>query len=144
MKFKKPEIEAELAAAPLFLRLMAQSFDAESMAFCGQEAIATRVLEPVPGESGVHTDHRAIDFRSEFEGGRLYTEEQVKHLVNFMNTTWYRNDGKVTCLHHSFDGGPMHFHIQLSTLTKVYMPYVQSTPKPTIPTPASSQEPANK
>lgn len=124
MKFKKPEIETELANAPIFLQQFANVFDLESKAFCGQEGIVTRVLEPVEGESGVHLDYRAVDFRDEFEGGSLYSEDQVKHLVEFMNKLYPRNDGKVTCLHHSFAGGPHHFHIQLATLTKTYMPSV--------------------
>ena len=131
MKFKKPEIEAELISAPVFLIMMAEMFDLESKEKFGQEGIVTRILEPVQGESGVHTDHRAIDFRNEFEGGRLYTDEQVKYLVEFMNNQFPRNDGKVTCIHHSFAGGPHHFHIQLATLTKTYGPSVQSkTPAP--------------
>jgi len=120
MKFKKPEMEAELANAPILLLQFAIIFDTESRMHCGQEAIVTRVLETVPGESGVHTDYRAVDFRNEFEGGFLYSEDQVKHLVEYMNNLYPRNDGKVTCIHHSFDGGPLHFHVQLATLTKTY------------------------
>lgn len=122
MKFKKPEMEAELSRASLFLRQMANIFDMESKAHCGQEAIVTRVLEPVEGESGVHKDLRAIDFRNEFDGGFIYSEDQVKHLVSFMNEAFPRNDGKVTCIHHSFNGGPHHFHIQLASSTKTYEP----------------------
>jgi len=115
MKFKKPEMEQELLAASVFLRHMAREFDAASKAIAGQEAIVTRVLEPVKGESGVHSDYRAIDFRSQFDGGFLYTEEQIKKLVDHMNGLYVRNDGKVTCIHHSFNGGPLHFHVQLAT-----------------------------
>lgn len=122
MKFKEDRIEIEFERAPLMLQLVMEDFDKISKIHCGQEAIVTRILGKIDGDSGVHADHRAADFRDEFEGGRLYTEEQVKFLVQYMNSMYQRNDGKLTMIHHSFNGGPLHFHVQIATLTKTYMP----------------------
>lgn len=122
MKFKSEEIEKEFEDAPILLKIIAYEFSSISLRQYGQEGIMTRVLESIPGDSGVHEDHRAVDFRDEFVGGRLYTDDEVKSLCEYMNTNFKRNDGKPTMIHHSFNGGPMHFHIQIATLTKAYMP----------------------
>lgn len=120
MKFKTPALEDEFLGASVFLQHLAEDFDKASKNYFGQEAIVTRIKESICGSSGVHEDYRAIDFRNEFDGGRLYDEEQVKFLVNYMNLLYPRNDEKTTCIHHSFDGGPLHFHVQLARLTKTY------------------------
>jgi len=120
MKFKSPEIEAEFKSTSVFLRILADSFDNCSYAYASQEAIMTRVKEPICGSSGVHEDNRAFDIRNEFDGGRLYTDEQVRLIVQHMNLVYPRNDQKTTCIHHSFNGGPLHFHVQLARETKTY------------------------
>lgn len=120
MKFKKPELQHELQSCSIFLWDMAEKFDQFSKMVAGQEAIITRVKEFVAGSSGVHEDGRAFDVRDEFEGGRLYTDEQVKQIIQYMNEYYPRNDGKPTCLSHSFNGGPIHFHVQLALTTGTY------------------------
>ncbi len=70
----------------------------------------------------MHEANRAFDCRNEFEGGRLYTDEQAKILCEHMNVVYPRNDGKPTMIHHSFDGGPMHLHCQIALLTTAYEP----------------------
>ncbi len=109
---------------------MVVNFDSFSQMKTGQEAIITRVLESVCGDSGVHEARRGVDVRDEFEGGRLYTDNQVKMLVEHMNTCYPRNDGKPTCIHHSFAGGPLHFHIQIALSTLAYEP-LKSVPNHT-------------
>ncbi|HNA61489.1 MAG TPA: hypothetical protein PKW79_00225 [Rhabdochlamydiaceae bacterium] len=120
MKFKSPQLAEEFSKTSVFLQDMAETLDAFSKMETGQEIIITRIKEHICGSSGVHEDNRAFDARNEFEGGRLYTDEQVKKMVSYMNTVYPRNDGKVTMIHHSFQGGPFHLHVQLATLTKAY------------------------
>lgn len=120
MKFKTPEIEAEFKQTSVFLREMAERLDTCSWGYAQCEIIITRIKEPICGSSGVHEDNRAFDARDEFDGGRLYTDEQVHLIVSHMNLVYPRNDQKTTCIHHSFNGGPLHFHVQLARETKTY------------------------
>ena len=80
------------------------------------DPVITRVSDPVEGESGVHTQHRAVDFRNQYFNGKhnvwLYSQETVDAIVNEINSRYPRNDGKLVCLHHSFKGEPSHFHLQ--------------------------------
>lgn len=122
MKFKSPELEAELEASSIFLQLMAKDFDRLLGVITGHEAVITRVLEKVKGSSGVHEDNRAFDVRSESGGVTLFSDTEIKKIVDSMNELFPRNDGKPTCYYHSFQGGPFHFHVQLATLTKAYEP----------------------
>lgn len=125
MKFKSEQVEKEFEAAPILLKIISYEFSSISLRMIGQEGIMTRVLEKVVGDSGVHEDYRAVDFRDEFDGGRLYTDDEVKSLCSYMNENFKRNDGKPTMIHHSFNGGPLHFHIQIAISTKTYMPSSQ-------------------
>jgi len=120
MTFKTPEVEAEFDSVSTFLHLMAKDFETASKLFAGQDIVITRVKEHICGDSGVHEAHRAFDVRDEFDGKRLFTDDQVKSLVDHINTLYPRNDGKPTCIHHSFNCGPFHFHIQLALLTTAY------------------------
>lgn len=122
MKFKSPEVEAEFHNTSYLLQDMAEKLDTFSQMVAQQEIIITRVKEHICGDSGVHEDNRAFDVRNEFEGGRLYTDEQIKDLVEKMNTVYPRNDGHPTALHHSFQGGPFHLHIQIALSVKTYEP----------------------
>lgn len=120
MKFKSELVEHEFKNTSKLLQYMAQDMDEFVQREVGQEIIITRVLESIVGDSGVHEANRAFDVRDEFDGGRLYSEEQVKKIVQFMNESYPRNDGKPTCINHSFGGGPHHFHVQIALLTKTY------------------------
>ncbi len=122
MKFKSPLVEAEFKNTSVILKQMAEKLDSFSLSEFKQELIITRIKEVVCGDSGVHEANRAFDARNEFEGGRLYTDEQIKKIIEFMNTTYPRNDNKVTCIHHSFSGGPFHLHVQLALMTVAYEP----------------------
>lgn len=122
MKFKSIQVEAEFLNLNIFLQDMAEKFDALSRTEYGQEIIITRVKEHIPGDSGVHEANRAFDVRDEYGDGRLYTDEQAKKLCQAMNIIYPRNDGKPTMIHHGFNGGPLHFHVQIALLTSVYEP----------------------
>lgn len=122
MKFKSPKVEAEYENTSVFLRDMAVNLDTWSQIDYGQEIIITRVKEQICGDSGVHEDNRAFDVRDEFEGGRIYNDDQIKVLLARLNSFYPRNDGKPTAIHHSFQGGPLHIHVQLASLTKTYEP----------------------
>lgn len=107
----------QLAESPKRLQEVARVFADLSKAL-GVEPVVTRVWDKVKGESGVHPDKRAIDFRDQYTGPdgkprRLYTEDEVQYLVSSMNTRFPRKDGYPTCLHHGFQGGPEHFHCQI-------------------------------
>jgi len=55
-----------------------------------------------------HQDGRAADLRS-----RIYTADQVRVLVRYINTTFPRGDGYPTALYHSVGRG-WHLHIQIA------------------------------
>lgn len=115
MKFKHPSLQDEFYQAPAMLQIMATWFEQLCIAHFGIDPVVTRIKETVPGSSGVHEAGRAIDFRDEHAGRRLFTDEQVTFLVKQMNTRFPGNDSKDTCIHHKFQGGPAHFHIQISS-----------------------------
>lgn len=121
MKFKEPKLSDELDQCPVFLKHMAQDFAAKAMERFNKEITITRVLEPVIGtESGVHQDWRAFDVRDEHDDKFEFESHEAQFLINYMNEIYPRNDGKLTCIHHSANGGPLHFHVQLAMLTKTY------------------------
>lgn len=123
MLFKTKREEKELKEACPALKLVADYFVYLSINNCGVVPVVTRILRPVEGESGVHQDYRAIDFRDEqgVGGPRLYTPAQVTLLVTAMNKKFPRNDGKSVCINHAFTNhlvpeskrAPYHFHIQI-------------------------------
>lgn len=128
MLFKHDHIEKELEGACPALQAIARTFEELSMKL-GIEPVITRILDPVTGESGVHQDYRAIDFRNEMGvgGPRLYTDEQAELLVKQMNLRFPRKDGLKTCIHHAFinhqgRGGraPYHFHTQIPYWAKQF------------------------
>lgn len=119
MRFKSDDIKEQMRRTPWKLREIAKVMDEEARAKFGKELTITRVLDPVDGESGVHKDNRAFDARIEVRDGegkviaRAFTEDEVKHLVEFINTKYPRKDTKLVALAHSFKGGPLHFHVQI-------------------------------
>lgn len=129
MKFKTPQEEEEFKYAPEALRVIAFYFDGLSRDACGVEPVVTRIKRKVDGESGVHQDYRAIDFRDEVGvgGPRLYTPDQVEFLYKALNLKFPRGDGKLVCIHHAFvnhkkpDSGraPYHFHLQFPAIWRL-------------------------
>lgn len=119
IEFKSPELESEYQRMPLILRLLSEDFVALSNSL-NKIPVVTRILEAIPGSSGTHESARAIDFRMEYNGRSTYTEEEIKHILDIINEKWHRNDGKPTAICHSFQGGPRHYHLQISNSTMTY------------------------
>ena len=113
MRFKDPSLVAELAQTPVEMQVIAEFFDQESLRQCGFDALVTRVLENICGDSGVHEAKRGVDFRDEYDGGFTYTDVQAAALAAAVNARFPRNDDKLTCIFHSFEGGPRHAHLQV-------------------------------
>lgn len=116
MKFKDLQSQNEFDSIPSKLKEIALFFDKLSNDL-GIEAVVTRIKTKICGDSGVHMAGRAIDFRNEtlLDDGTphyLYTDDQVKHIVDSINSTYPRDDGKLVVIHHSFQGAPWHFHLQ--------------------------------
>ena len=116
MKFKAAHIIKQYDILPDKLKEICESFDKISKEN-NISAVITRVSDPVDGESGVHLNFRAVDFRDEYFDGkvtrRLYTIETVEEIVNYINDQYPRQDERLVCIHHSFGGGPAHFHLQI-------------------------------
>jgi len=119
MNFKEEHLKEEFKSRPEHLIKMTRDFVKLSRAF-SIEPVVTRVLERIDGSSSVHEAGRAIDFRDEHVGLRLYTRDQVGIILTEINGKYRRKDGKPTLLHHSFAGGPYHFHLQLAPVLELY------------------------
>ena len=116
MRFKSVNLQEEFwDDISLALIRIARVFDWLSQEIAGVDVMVTRVRAKIQGSSGVHEAGRAIDFRDEFGGRtlRLYSESEVDRLCNAINALFPRDDGFNTILHHSFRGGPKHFHLQI-------------------------------
>lgn len=112
MNFKSPELQDELAKADTMVSVMAQWFRDLCIAHFSVDPMLTRVLEAIPGDSGVHEIGHGVDFRDQHDGTFTFTPEQTQFLVSEMNRKFPRTDGKLSCIHHSFCGGMFHFHLQ--------------------------------
>lgn len=116
MKFKTESLEDEYISRPRRLREICEKFDELSKKH-KITATVTRVLERIDGSSGVHEAGRGVDFRNEViaKNGSvfLYDSKTSKTIVDELNTLYPRTDGKKVCIHHSFNGGAYHFHIQI-------------------------------
>ena len=112
MKFKEPGLFNEYSELPIVLQNLAQDFDLLS-GFFGVEAVVTRVKEPIQGSSGVHEAGRAIDFRDEYQGNFIYNSYQRVTLIKLLNDKYYRSDNHKSVISHRFQGGNLHFHLQV-------------------------------
>lgn len=121
MPYKTEKVRQEFRDAPVILQMVGEEFKAISRSF-GVDPVMTRVKERVKGSSGVHEAYRGLDFRDEqrAEGKStfMYTKEQANAICQFINAKFPRNDGKLTCIHHSFKGKEIHFHLQLPVYIK--------------------------
>ncbi len=116
MKFKDDEAQLEYQYMPTKLREIADRFEALSVGF-GVTPVVSRVRKAVCGDSGVHEAGRGLDCRDQTTlpdgtDHRLYTQEQVDSIVQTLNSEFPRDDKFLVCIHHSFEGGPLHFHFQ--------------------------------
>jgi hypothetical protein len=124
MIFKYDYLHKEFESRPQILKDMAHYFESLSLSV-GVDPVVTRILEKVAGSSGVHEAGRAIDFRSQYidQNGKLkklYSEEDVARFLDLVNTKYKRNDGRKTLIHHSFNNGPLHFHLQSGASLSLY------------------------
>jgi hypothetical protein len=119
MIFKEAKYRDQLFAAHTVLIEIAKEFELISMTL-GIEPVVTRVSDHFDGESGVHLYGRGLDFRNEHNGTKLYTEEQVNLICDRINAKFKRYDGRPTILHHGFNGGPEHFHVQVAANFMAY------------------------
>lgn len=114
MQFKDKVCATQFEVAPPVLKAIALDMDDYCKENFGIELLITRVLDPVPGDSGVHEAGRAIDFRDEHpEGTFLFNEDQQIELDKYVNGKYERSDGKATLIFHSFCNGPLHLHLQI-------------------------------
>ncbi len=116
-KFKNEKAESDYKIMPKRLKDVAEFFEA-CCGFYYITPVVTRVREGVCGDSGVHEAGRGIDYRDEtiLPDGQhtfLFTFEQVQHICQIIQERFPRDDGKPVVLHHSFNGGPSHFHLQI-------------------------------
>ena len=123
MRFKKDSLEQEFKSRSQLLKDMAFYFEQLSLSV-GVDPVVTRILEKIDGSSGVHEAGRAIDFRSHYRDHtgalkKLYSDQDVDRFLDLMNTKYKRNDGRKTMIHHSFNNGPLHFHLQSPSNIKV-------------------------
>lgn len=122
MKFKTPIIEKEFLGAPLLLRMMLIDANNYSVRSFDKELTITRIKASIEKSSGVHRDYRGADCRDEYCDQLTFTPDEVKKILDTINERYKRNDGYESVIHHSFQGGPKHFHFQIAALTKAYMP----------------------
>lgn len=114
MRFKKPEYAQEFSVLPKVLKIIALDMDRFSQETFGIEMVVTRVFEHVPGETGIHQQGLAIDFRDEYEQVLSYNLDQRRALLEYVNERYKRSDGFKTLISHKFKNGPRHFHLQIS------------------------------
>lgn len=126
MQFKDDRVRAEYYQTPTLLQIICADFEEECHKI-GVDPCVTRVFEHVPGDSGVHEAHRAVDFRDEHAGAFTFNDEQRAGIAKTINAKYPRNDHKPTLLFHSFvspvtgQRSPLHCHIQQALNPKVYV-----------------------
>lgn len=106
MKFKKLHMAEQFNTLPWVVRHVVKTGDEHAQLLFNKEFIVTRVTDKVDGESGVHTDKRAVDVRTKGH----FTAEECQTLVNFLNARFPRKDRFKTCIYHK--GTEWHLHIQ--------------------------------
>lgn len=112
MNFKEPDMQIQFNSAPKKLQEIALYF-CQLSEDLGIDPTVTRVVDGVDGDSGVHEAHRGIDFRDQLGDQSLYSPEQINSITSAINNMYPRTDGHLVCMHHSFENGPFHFHIQI-------------------------------
>lgn len=114
-------LKSEFDESPLLLQIIVKDLALFCLENFSINITITRVLEKIEGATGVHQDHRAVDIRDEHAGEFVFKQEEIDKLLAYINQKYYRNDGKPTAIHHSFNGGPKHIHVQIASTTKTYM-----------------------
>lgn len=114
MIFKTKEAEAEYQRICPMLKLLCIAFEQKSLSF-NKEPVITRILGVEVRDSNVHACGRAVDFRCEYDGKFMYTDDEAVELVKHINKLFPRSDEPhhFTMKYHSHEGNPFHFHGQL-------------------------------
>jgi hypothetical protein len=117
IQFKNDQAQSDYGIMPAKLKEICNFFET-CVSFYYITPVVTRVREGVCGDSGVHEAGRGIDYRdqevmSDGSSRSLFTADQVQAICQQVADAYPRDDGKSVILHHSFNGGPMHFHIQI-------------------------------
>lgn len=121
LQFKTPNAQTQFVDSPLRLReVVLWAVDFAHTKLHKPALTITRVRDPVEhgSESGVHPAGRAVDLRdqtSDDQGNtiHIFTSIEADTFVNTINSNFPRADGKLTCIHHSVNQDPMHFHFQI-------------------------------
>jgi len=119
MIFKDPIIKDQFDRCCPMLKLVCMEFERLSMSF-NKTPVMTRLIGKIDGDSGVHSAGRAADFRDEFDGGFVYTLEERIVIIETIESLFPRLDGLKTIMHHSFQSGPFHFHVQVAPSIVAY------------------------
>jgi hypothetical protein len=114
--FKDAVTASEYQYLHPMIKAIAEDFDLLSGFFDVKLPVATRVTAHIKGSSGVHELRRAIDFR--YLG--VYSEKDANTIVEMLNNKYLRKDTFKTAIIHSFQGGPMHFHLQAASSHEYY------------------------
>lgn len=122
MIFKDQKLELEWLLIPFPLRVIAEDFATKAKKEFNIDSVVTRILEKIDGSSGVHEDHRGLDFRDQHGASFLFSEEQRIEMLTYINKKYQRFDGKPTIIWHSFNGGAFHFHLQIPRDVLAYVP----------------------
>lgn len=127
MQFKDAFLIGELDQIPRFLYLASLEFEKHSNK-CGIDPMITRIYGRIPGDSGVHEQWRAIDFRDEFNGIFTYKAAHREYLLRVINRLFPRSDGLSTLIWHAFGEMPHHFHLQISASPDIYSEMFKAQP----------------
>lgn len=121
-EFKEPQMEEQYLTRDKLLQDICADFCDLSREL-GIAPVVTRVCDAIEChadgacESGVHPQGRAVDFRDEHQlangTARLYSDSQAQGICARLNFLYPRTDGKLVALSHRFDGGLLHFHLQI-------------------------------
>ena len=113
MKWKDPKLIREYKDAPPRLQECAAAFEGLCLTVFGVNPMVTRILEKVEGSSGVHEAGRGIDFRDEHDGKFIFEADWIGSICHVINVRFPRDDDYKVLMHHSFNDGPYHFHMQI-------------------------------
>lgn len=111
--FKNEGLIIDLANSCRGLRMVALWMAEHCRLTYGRRVVCTRVLERVDGSSGVHEAGRGVDFRNEYGGSLQFSKKEAAAICEAVNRKFPRRDGKLVAIHHSFEDGPRHFHLQI-------------------------------
>lgn len=116
MQFKNKDLKGQFLRLPKILQDIAIRMN-HLFQDLNKPMVITRIFGKIEGSSGVHEAGRAFDVRNEYfdEHGkqkRLLNEDEVAFVIGEISKDFPRRDHVSRIIHHSFNGGPYHFHVQ--------------------------------